>query len=358
VRIQDLDDIAPPKADRAMLSRVRDRGRRLRHRRNATRGAVLALIAIGLVAGAVTISGRDIAHRAISVEATTTTRPGPSVVTERDADAGGLHYMIRLTTPTVTPDGVVRVELRVDNHTNHVVGLDSCVLDDIQILSLDNPRLPGKHFPPVCRGVGIGIFAGGSYTYRGQTTAPGRPGRYLVRANPVPGDALPTSLLAPLDLQVTATRTQTSAPPCTDADLRVHGTVAMPAPHVVATHVTFDHGFESLDPPTQTSQPGVTAAQAWQVAKQFGLVTISPLGTYEILLANYSSFEGGGAHNRLVWLVIGHHVPGAPLGGTPIPMLGATTVPSPPCYFSDAVQVIDATTGQSLAGILGDIQAP
>ncbi len=55
MRVEDLDDSAPPRADAIALTRVRIRGRRLRHRRHATRAGSLVLLAVALAAAAVTI---------------------------------------------------------------------------------------------------------------------------------------------------------------------------------------------------------------------------------------------------------------------------------------------------------------
>ncbi len=68
MRVQDLDDAAPPKADGAALTRAHIRGRQLRQRRRATRGAAFALCAIALVVGVVTIGGHEGRHTAMSVQ--------------------------------------------------------------------------------------------------------------------------------------------------------------------------------------------------------------------------------------------------------------------------------------------------
>jgi hypothetical protein len=73
VKLEDLDDSAPPKADGSRLTDVRRRGRRLKRVRSVTRGLILAVIAVGCVAAVVTVAGRDDGPPVVSFEPTTTT---------------------------------------------------------------------------------------------------------------------------------------------------------------------------------------------------------------------------------------------------------------------------------------------
>lgn len=139
----------------------------------------------------------------------------------------------------------------------------------------------------------------------------------------------------------------TSTTACTSADLEARGDVPMPTPEVVTHHIAFRAGaLPVVDPPSST-QPSITAAEAWQTAKQFGF-TASRRGTYEMLLGNLSSLT---VSNRLVWLIVGHHVPNGFVSGP-------RGVTRPLCYVADLLQPIDATTGQSLFIETGDFEAP
>lgn len=68
MRVQDLDDLAPPHADETSLVRVRGRGHRLRKRRRATLGAGVALIAVALAAVGATVERRHDASPTLSVQ--------------------------------------------------------------------------------------------------------------------------------------------------------------------------------------------------------------------------------------------------------------------------------------------------
>ncbi len=73
MRLEDLDDITPPKADRGTLTSVRRRGRRLKRLRRAGRASILALIAVALVVAVTAATGRDHRPPIVAVEPTTTT---------------------------------------------------------------------------------------------------------------------------------------------------------------------------------------------------------------------------------------------------------------------------------------------
>ena len=122
----------------------------------------------------------------------------------------------------------------------------------------------------------------------------------------------------------------------------------MPSPHIeTAAHVPFDWSLDAVYPPAKTSHLGVGAAQAWQDAIRFG-PTISPLGTYELVLADSSIHSQ--VRRRLVWLVIGHHAPEpqltAPVGPVDI---------KPSCSFGTTLLVLDAMTGESLTWGIGTL---
>ncbi len=76
MRVEDLDDNAPPRADLTVLAHVHIRGRQLRQRRRAIRTGALVLLAVALAVGAVAIGS----HRGspnLSVQPNTTV-PSPT----------------------------------------------------------------------------------------------------------------------------------------------------------------------------------------------------------------------------------------------------------------------------------------
>jgi hypothetical protein len=72
MKLEDLDDTAPPRADSIKLTNVRRRGQRLKRARAATRGLILALIAVACGAAVMTVAGRDDQAPIVSSESTTT----------------------------------------------------------------------------------------------------------------------------------------------------------------------------------------------------------------------------------------------------------------------------------------------
>jgi hypothetical protein len=197
VRPQDLDDPTPPLADADVLRTVRNRGRSLQRRRRALRAATVAIVVVALGAGLVAITRPDGHRPTVSVEPTTTTStPRPPVVYERFADDGGLHYSLLLHTPVVAPGATVRVELIIENRTDHVVNA-GCDISEVTVFA------PGSDRPaptmPACHGRTT-LASHGLQQDERETAAPSAAGRYLVAlATSFP---LPQSLLEPMDLQV------------------------------------------------------------------------------------------------------------------------------------------------------------
>lgn len=99
MRPEDLDDSTPPRTDDGMLEHVRSRGRRLRQRRIATRGALGALLAAGLVSGAVALGAHETARPTVAVQPTTT-RPDATTSTS-------LITVPATVSPTVTASTAV-----------------------------------------------------------------------------------------------------------------------------------------------------------------------------------------------------------------------------------------------------------
>ncbi len=220
----DLDDPTPPRADDEVLAAVRDRGRSLQRRRRARRAATVALVVVALGAGIVAITRPDDHGPTVSVEPTTTTStPGAPVVYERFADDGGLHFSLLLHTPVVAPGAPVRVELVIENRTDHVVDA-GCDLSEITVFAPGSDR-PAPTMPP-CHGRTI-LASHGLQQDERETAAPSAAGRYFVTlATSFP---LPESLLEPMDLQVVEPQPTTGTPGCT-SEVAVGSHPELPAP--------------------------------------------------------------------------------------------------------------------------------
>jgi hypothetical protein len=142
---------------------------------------------------------------------------------------------------------------------------------------------------------------------------------------------------------------------CTDADATRIGFV--PMPRTVRLTKTRDDksSFGRLDPPDPTVRPRVPAAQAWGFVQR----TASPEASYEIVLTSYSAFLPSTAGvpafwHRLVWVVIGHHVPSVPIGAMAVPLRsGQPTARVPTCFFETQRTLVDANTGQELEQTTG-----
>jgi hypothetical protein len=78
VRVRDLDDVAPPQADYAMLTDVRRHGRMLRRRRYATRGSILALGLLAVAGGVWATRPGGRVRPTVAVEPTTSVGPTSS----------------------------------------------------------------------------------------------------------------------------------------------------------------------------------------------------------------------------------------------------------------------------------------
>ena len=121
----------------------------------------------------------------------------------------------------------------------------------------------------------------------------------------------------------------------------------MPAPTRISTTRVYEQGMLRLDPPPAGVEPKVPASDAWA-----GVLTTYRVATYEVVLTSYSAAypagpEGPENWHRLMWVVIGRHVPSVPVGGG-ILRPGMTTVPQAACFFGDWLTLFDANTGQKL----------
>jgi hypothetical protein len=253
VRIQDLDDAAPPRAVPATLTKVRGRGRALRRRRRATRLAGVTLAVVALVAGVVALTRNDNHNETVSVEpTTTTTTPGARMIYERTAEAAGVHYALLLHTPVVAPGAKVGVELVVENRTKRVVRLADCD-SGLGVTVSPAGESPNRTTTTPCNGSGT-LAAGGVIDDNGQTTAPRDPGRYLVAVTTNIGAA--PSLLAPLDLQVVA---PTNNPPITscssEVSISAHPELRAPAGIVSIPGLTQINSDAGELPPFKGSTP-------------------------------------------------------------------------------------------------------
>ncbi len=150
----------------------------------------------------------------------------------------------------------------------------------------------------------------------------------------------------------------TSTPPttsgvavCSQSDLDATGPVAMPTPTRITTTRAYPLDQSRLDPPPAGVQPKVTAASIWA-----GLTpgSTSRVASYELVLTSYSAFTpatpaGPEFWHRLMWVVIGHHVPVVPNFGTAVPRAGTgTTTPRLDCFFGTVLALFDANTGRLL----------
>lgn len=293
---------------------------------------------------------------------TTTTKPAGPTRPTRVADRNGLHYTLTLSTPTPPQLGIVRVDLRVENRTPRAVSLGQCVLGSIVVTARTTPR----PIPPYSCGPNVTVGPSSSRTYTARTVAPLETGDYIVWPQALPRDAPPVSLLGALPLHVIPSNgdpTQT----CTTADLHARGVVPMPTPQFVTQHTPVsDIGISgiSLDPPTDLKLIKITAQQAWQLAKQQGLVGNSPFGTYQIKLTDLKidTPEPAG----LAWVISGQHVavsngqnvgPTGPTGPEG-PTDAAPGPPPRPCFFVDAGVAFDAVTGRLIGQDIGEPRAP
>jgi hypothetical protein len=157
----------------------------------------------------------------------------------------------------------------------------------------------------------------------------------------------------------TAVTQETSTPrvrvttACTNADERRSGSVPMPRPVRISKTRVYDHGNDRLDPPPPTARPAASANAIWSAAREYQ----TRIGSYELVLASYSALapSRGGVpefQHLLAWIVVVHHFPGVPGGGSR-PLPGATTVPRPDCYFVTVLDVFDAHSGKRLLTIEG-----
>jgi hypothetical protein len=196
--------------------------------------------------------------------------------------------------------------------------------------------IPLARQPTSCKGIGPVTTFVATYAYAKQRVQIYESGCGYVTNGVLAG--LKTQKWAEAIARATTPTSTTEA--CTIADIEAHGDIAAPTPEVVTRHIAFHSGsFLQIDPPSNT-QPRISAARAWQMEQK----SLSPRGTYEILLGNVSSLS---VQNRLAWLIVGHHVPASGSGG-PIPLPGVTRPPQPPCFFADFLDSIDATTGHGL----------
>jgi hypothetical protein len=151
----------------------------------------------------------------------------------------------------------------------------------------------------------------------------------------------------PTTVGSSTSRPPTTAEVCTESDLASYGTVPMPTPTRLGATRLYENGMVRLDPPAAGVQAKVPASRAWA-----GLHGTYAVATYEVVLTSYSAFApstGGIPANwhRLMWVVIGRHVPSVPVGGG-FRAPGMTTVPPPACYFATELTLFDANTGQEL----------
>jgi hypothetical protein len=196
-----VDDPEPPEPDAAVLARVVGRGRQRLVRRRSLIGLLATSLAVVLVGGGVAVAQHRDEGSRVAVGSDTTGNVG--AVTQREADAGGLHFTLTLTTPTVEALDPVRVTLRVDNHSDAAVDYGACEVGSLGVYMPHRPLSgPLRGDDATCPAIGVVVDAGHSYTWDASTVAPADPGEYWVIAKP--NDTFPASLREPLSLKVVA----------------------------------------------------------------------------------------------------------------------------------------------------------
>ena len=329
------------------------------------RRALVAVFMAATVGACSSGARKTVAPVDATPSSTTTTSPTAPAMPTREADRNGLHYTLTLSTPTVVQLGIVRVQLQVDNHTAHAAPLGQCVLGSIVVTAIRSAR------PPLGYSCGPGITVGPnrSYTYIARTVAPLEPGNYVLWPQPLVRDAPPPSLLAPLPLHVVANTKTDRTATCTRQDLDARGVVPMPTPQFVTRHTPITGigiGGVWVDPPVDLRLIKISAEQAWQLAKQQGLVGNSPFGEYRIELGDLKIDTPEPAH--LAWLISGRNVAvsnGVDAGPTgaegvtgPIRPGEAQPPAPPPCFFVTAGVAFDAVTGTLIGRVTGEPREP
>jgi hypothetical protein len=131
-----------------------------------------------------------------------------------------------------------------------------------------------------------------------------------------------------------------------DCDMARTGFVPMPHPTVLVHARSYESGQARLAPPPADSRPSVSASVVWGASA----APKSPVGTYELVLASYSSPVPSDRgipdfQHVLSWVVIGHHVPfvgGSATGTSP------NAIPHRPCFFATVLEPFNATTGKEM----------
>lgn len=153
--------------------------------------------------------------------------------------------------------------------------------------------------------------------------------------------------------QTTVPATPAGGRPCTESDLPSPGPASVPAPVRLATVETFPTATVTLSPPAPDDIATASPQQAWDNA----MIDRRSDARYELVLARmatqFPATMGQGTSTAplytgvLVWAVVARGVPIAPAGGPPLPA-GVVTRPGPVCYWTDELDLTDATTGQRM----------
>jgi len=144
----------------------------------------------------------------------------------------------------------------------------------------------------------------------------------------------------------TSAHLKVAAAACTTPDMARTGFVPMPHPTVLVHARSYESGQARLAPPPADSRPSVSASVVWGASA----APKSPVGTYELVLASYSSPVPSDRgvpdfQHVLSWVVIGHHVPfvgGSATGTSP------NAIPHRPCFFATVLEPFNATTGKEM----------
>ncbi len=167
----------------------------------------------------------------------------------------------------------------------------------------------------------------------------------------------PSGASRPVEVSTPATDEQTASPPggstCTESDLHSPGPAVMPTPVRLGAVETFPTATVTLSPPAPADVASASPQQAWDNA----WTDKRSDARYEMLLARmtaqFPASMGPGTSSTplydgvLVWAVVSHRIPSAPVGGPPLAP-GQVTRPGPACFWADQLDLTDATTGQRM----------
>jgi hypothetical protein len=123
-----LDDMTPPKADDAMLSRVRSRAGRLRTRNRLTSAAAIGVV-IAIAAGIAVLSSRPTVVTVTGPAPRTSVPTATSGPTSSRALPSDLHIVMTLDAPTVQLGSDIRATVVVTNDTGRTKSIGTADIE-------------------------------------------------------------------------------------------------------------------------------------------------------------------------------------------------------------------------------------